>query len=78
MLTSNGLSLQPPIRYLTGWFPVDLVSILPFDSVSIIIKQNPEMMAGFDPSMLRAIRLVRLLRLIKLLRILRTGPDTHS
>jgi len=58
------------LRYLKGWFIIDLVSILPFDIlvVSGLIDTN-----AVNPSMLRMIRMIRLMRLLKLARILRAS-----
>ena len=53
-------------HYLKSWFCIDLVSILPFDSVSLA-TQNDKL------SQMMAVRLIRLLRLAKLARILRAG-----
>lgn len=53
-------------RYLTGWFPIDFVSILPFDLLSIVMDSN-------SLQQLKVVRVIRLLRLIKLLRVLRSA-----
>ena len=52
-------------KYLCGWFPLDFVSVLPFDVLSIVI--------GEAVSKLKIIRLIRLMRLIKLVRLLRAS-----
>lgn len=52
--------------YLRGWFAIDFMSILPFDSVGLAL-QNPAIQK------LKVIRIVRLLRLLKLVRILRAS-----
>ena len=52
--------------YLKGWFIIDVISILPFDLVSIIFNNGAV-------SKLKILRAMRLLRLMKLLRILRAG-----
>lgn len=58
--------------YLQGWFTVDLVSVFPFDVISIITTgSHPD--AGESLSSLKILRIVRLARLIKLLRILRAS-----
>ena len=41
--------------YLRGWFTVDLVSILPFDSIGCVIQSD-------DIKLIRVIRVIRLLR----------------
>lgn len=61
-------------RYLTSWFPIDLISILPFDSVEVFA----EMSSGASPfgdsgGTLKIIKMIRLLRLLKLARILRAS-----
>jgi hypothetical protein len=53
-------------HYMRGWFVIDLVSILPFDSVGLILQS--EVMTKF-----KAARIIRLLRLLKLLRLLRSA-----
>ena len=52
-------------RYLKGFFIIDLISVLPFDSLGLIL--------GDDVARLKILRVVRLLRLLKLLRIVRSG-----
>jgi voltage-gated potassium channel Kch len=51
-------------NYRQGWFILDLVSILPFDTLGIALD-SPAF------SELKAVRIVRLLRLLKLLRLAR-------
>jgi len=58
--------------YLTGWFPVDLVSVLPFDSVSFVL-QTVDPTASESLSTLKILRIIRLARLIKLLRVVRAS-----
>jgi len=52
--------------YLKSWFPIDLVSVLPFDLVGVVSDSK-------DTSNLKILRIVRLFRLAKLLRLLRSG-----
>lgn len=54
-------------RYLTTWFPIDFVSILPFD-VFLMLYQGSPALGG-----IKIFRMARLLRLVKLVRILRTS-----
>ena len=58
-------------RYLKGWFFLDLLSVLPFDTIGLVItKSAAGADAGgdaFDPSVLRIIRLVRFQRVLLLL-----------
>jgi potassium voltage-gated channel Eag-related subfamily H protein 7 len=51
--------------YLRAWFLIDLLSIIPVDSIGLII--------GSDTSKFKALRIIRLLRLMKLLRIIRAA-----
>jgi potassium voltage-gated channel Eag-related subfamily H protein 7 len=51
-------------HYLTGWFTIDFVSILPFDTIGMV--SNSE-----EVSQLKFFRMVRLARLLKLLRVLK-------
>ena len=53
-------------RYLKGWFSIDLVSILPFDTVALAMNSK-------ELSQLKILRVIRLLRLIKLMRIFRSS-----
>ena len=48
--------------YLKGWFPLDLISVVPFDAIG---KAVPVV------SNLQALRMLRLLKLLKLLRLIR-------
>ena len=52
--------------YLRGWFTIDVISITPFDLISLIFKDGAV-------GKLKILRVLRLLRLMKLLRILRAG-----
>ena len=52
--------------YLKGWFTIDVISIMPFDLLSIIFNNG-------EVGKLKILRVLRLLRLMKLLRILRAG-----
>jgi hypothetical protein len=54
-------------KYFKSWFAIDLVSILPFDSLALGLGEDSNF------SKLRGIRVMRLLRLIKLLRVLRSA-----
>ena len=56
-------------QYLTSWFLLDLVSVLPFD---LVVVTQPDLL-GSDPSIVKSVKLVRILRLIKLVRVLRTS-----
>ena len=53
-------------NYLTGWFIIDFVSILPFDTLGMVMESE-------DISQLKIFRIVRLARLLKLLRVLRSS-----
>ena len=61
-------------RYLTSWFPIDLISILPFDSVEVFAKLTTgNSPFGDNADTLKIIKMIRLLRLLKLARILRAS-----
>jgi CRP-like cAMP-binding protein len=51
-------------NYLKGWFPVDFISVLPFDLLGIVMQRG-------DMRQLKILRVVRLLRLLKLARLVR-------
>ena len=53
-------------KYLLGWFPIDLVSILPFDTLGLAMNSDTF-------SDLKILRVIRLLRLIKLARIFKSS-----
>jgi len=53
-------------RYLVGWFWIDLVSILPFDTIGIVLGND-------EISRLAILRGIRLLRLFKLFRLVRAS-----
>ena len=57
------------MNYLTSWFPVDFVSVIPVDNIMMAV--DTENLRG--ASVLGAIRMLRLLRLLKLARILRAS-----
>ena len=50
------------VKYLRGWFAIDFLTILPYDSAKY-----------FVPGDISILRLIRLLRLFKLLRIVRAS-----
>jgi potassium voltage-gated channel Eag-related subfamily H protein 7 len=57
--------LRPIVKnYARTWFPIDFLSILPFDSLG-------EAAGSDDMSNMKAVRTIRLLRLLKLLRLIR-------
>jgi len=53
-------------EYMKCWLWIDIISVLPFDMISLLMKSD-------ELSKAKALRIVRLLRLAKLLRILRAG-----
>jgi hypothetical protein len=61
-------------KYLKSWFTVDLVSILPFDSVGIAL-QSDEMQEAQGIRLIRVLRLLKLMRLLRSLRILSRWQD---
>ena len=63
-------------NYLSGWFIIDFTSILPFDTVSMVVEDNAAAMGteGSDQlGMLRILRTIRLARLAKLLKVLKAS-----
>jgi hypothetical protein len=54
------------MSYLGGWFWLDFISTIPFDTVSMA-------MASDDISNLSMLRVLKILKLLKLLRVLRSG-----
>ena len=65
---------QIVIRYLTGWFIIDIISLIPFDLVAIILTQDATSQVTMDAGKgIVALRMIRLLRLLKLGRILKAG-----
>ena len=63
MVTDHGVIVR---KYVFGWFPVDLVSIVPYDLIAVMMQDD-------SLSNLKVLRAIRLLRLAKLLRIIRLG-----
>ena len=59
---------QPTIarHYLRGWLTVDVVSVMPYDLISLLTDNS-------SLGSLKVFRVLRLLRLMKLLRMLRSG-----
>jgi hypothetical protein len=53
-------------RYLKGWFPMDAISVLPFDLLGMGLESR-------YVESLRVFRFIRLLRLTKLLRVVRAS-----
>lgn len=53
-------------HYLTTWFPIDIVSVIPFDLIGLLSGSD-------DIKNLKSVRLIRLLRLLKLVRILKAS-----
>ena len=63
-------------RYASSWLVLDLASILPFETVDVIVSGGGGDAASSssgdgDASLKKAVRFIRLLRLMKLLRVLR-------
>ena len=55
-------------RYFKGWFLLDVISVLPFDALTVA---NPDLMQ--PGPMTKVFRLIRIMRLIKLMRVLRAS-----
>jgi potassium voltage-gated channel Eag-related subfamily H protein 7 len=52
-------------NYFCGWFTIDLISVLPFDTLGLVMDSEAM-------SQMKGARIVRLMRLLKLLRLLRS------
>ena len=64
------------IRYLRFWFLIDLLSVIPVDTILMSVdsgSSNSDVDLAASLETIRLLRLMRLLRLIKLLRILRAS-----
>jgi hypothetical protein len=57
------------IKYLTSWFPIDIVSVIPFEFLGIFLGDG----SSNNLSQLKLLRFVRLTRLLKLLRVFRAS-----
>jgi hypothetical protein len=60
-------------KYLTSWFLLDFISILPFDSIEVFASLSGSSPFGENASTLKIIKMIRLARLLKLARILRAS-----
>ena len=58
---------QIAMNYLSGWFTIDLISIIPFELMGELINNSAL-------SHLKVLRIFRLFRLFKLIKILRSAP----
>eukprot|EP00842_Homolaphlyctis_polyrhiza_P005269 jgi/Hompol1/5743/HPOL_004667-RA len=58
---------QIAFKYLSSWFPLDLVSVIPFELLGFMNSGSA------DLSQLRLLRFLRLTRLLKLLRVFRAS-----
>jgi hypothetical protein len=63
------------LNYATGWFPIDIVSVLPYDFFGGDPFNVPEVAEGDTEgsNSLKVFRMVRLLRLIKLARVFKSA-----
>jgi hypothetical protein len=57
-------------RYLTGWFGIDFITILPYDLMTLNSTE--------ELGMLRFLRIFRLLKLLRILRASRLFKDAHT
>jgi len=55
------------MNYMKTWFPIDLISMVPFDAIGLAIDTNRE------SGRLKIVKVVRLLRLVKLVRMVRAS-----
>ena len=60
-------------RYLAFWFWIDVVSILPFDTLVLASPDLFDTGCGSSSTLIKAVKLIRTLRLFKLLRMLRSS-----
>lgn len=58
------------IHYLTTWFPIDFLTLVPFDVLSMALATDAL-------SKMKGIKIIRLLRLLKLIRILKASRVFH-
>jgi potassium voltage-gated channel Eag-related subfamily H protein 7 len=70
-------------KYLSGWFLIDFVSILPFDTVGLAMTAQDETVhANALVRFFRVLRLLKMTRLVRSIRILSTWQDmlgvTHT
>mmetsp|Transcript_15484 Transcript_15484/g.27159 ORF Transcript_15484/g.27159 Transcript_15484/m.27159 type:complete len:669 (+) Transcript_15484:71-2077(+) len=54
------------LHYLRTWFPIDFLTILPFDLLSVSLDST-------ELSQMKSIKIIRLFRLLKLIRILKSS-----
>ena len=59
-------------RYLKSWFLVDLISVIPFEFITLSVGR------GSDLEQLQLLRIIRLFRLLKLLRVFRASRKLHQ
>ena len=59
------------IRYLKGWFWVDLIAILPLDFIGKMLYNPIASNIGMVFKFMRIFKIIRLLRLIKLIKVVR-------
>ena len=62
-------------RYLRSWFAVDVFTVLPFDTVTLISPSlfGSDCGSGGSGALVKGIKLIRVMRLFKLLRMLRAS-----
>jgi voltage-gated potassium channel Kch len=66
------------MKYMSGWFPVDVISIFPFDLLGILMDSDSSGGEGGSASDLKVLRVVRCLRLIKLIRLLKASANLQK
>jgi len=60
-------------KYLRSWFAIDLISVIPFDSISFISATLGAEAEAKAFGQLKFMRVIRLMRLMKLLRLIRSA-----
>jgi hypothetical protein len=72
LLVTDGSKIRS--RYLTSWFPIDLISVIPFDYVVVVLtKLIPESVEDGQAEKARSARMLRMMRLSRFARLARLG-----
>jgi hypothetical protein len=64
---------QISYTYLTGWFPLDILSVLPFELIQYVVPTSSAAEEEGNLGELALLKFVRLTRLLKLLRVMRAN-----
>ena len=63
------------INYLSGWFLLDLLAVLPVELIEIFLEGGEQMKLARLARLPRLYRLIRILRMIKMLRVFRRSSQ---